>query len=110
MDRGLTQHQISKTLKVNRNFVYEVELNRRTNTIYSMYKVCAFLGYIPKTLNIDENTLQGKLIAYRIRTGKTYLQLGKEIGLEKSTIIRFVQNKNCKPETINKIICFLNPS
>jgi len=51
MDRGLTQHQVSKALEVNRNFVYEVELNRRTNTIYSMHKICTFLGYIPKTLN-----------------------------------------------------------
>jgi len=107
MDRGLTQHQVSKALEVNRNFVYEVELNRRTNTIYSMHKICTFLGYIPKTLNIDENTLQGKLIAYRIWTGQTYLQLGKEIDLEKSTIIRFVQNKKCKPKSVNKIIYFL---
>lgn len=106
MDRELTQHQVSEMMKVNRNFVYEVELNRRTNTIYSTHKICAFLGYIPKTLNIDENTLQGKLMAYRIWTGQTYLQLGREIGLEKSTIIRFVKNKKCKPESVNKISFF----
>ncbi len=74
MDRGLTQHQVSEMLGVNRNVVYEVELNRRTNTIYALNKISLFLKYIPKTLNIDKNTLQGKLIAYRIWTGKTYLQ------------------------------------
>ncbi len=68
-----------------------------------MHKVCLFFGYIPKTLNIDENTLQGKLIAYRIWTGKTYLQLGKKIAMEKSTIIRFVQNQKCKSENVNNI-------
>ena len=107
MDRGLTQHQVSKILKVNRNFVYEVELNRRTNTIYALNKISIFLGYIPKTLSIDENTIQGKLITYRIWKGKTFLQLGKEIGLEKSTIIRFIQHKKCNHKSISKILTFI---
>ncbi len=46
MDRGLTQYQVSEMLGVNRNFVCEIELNRRTNTKCIKY-VC-FLAIFRK--------------------------------------------------------------
>lgn len=108
LDRGLTQEQVAKQLCVNRNFVYECELNHRTNSIYALHNITKFLGYIPRTLKIDETTLQGKLRAYRIWTGKTFKQFADEIGLDKSTITRFEIGLVCKTESYEKIEKWIN--
>jgi len=103
LDRELTQHQVAKELGVNRNFVYECELNHRTNSIYALFNISKFLGYVPKTLNIDETTLQGKLFAHRIRNGHTYQSIAQKIGLDKSTVGRFEQGKKSSIESKQKI-------
>lgn len=84
--------------------MYEMELVHCTNTIYGLHKVYSFLGYIPKTLNIDETTLQGKLLAYRIKNGLTYTKLAKSIGLDKSTLSRFEKGKAYKEKKFIKIL------
>ena len=91
LDRGLTQHEVAEMIGVNRNFIYEFELGKRINTIYALHKVYSFIGYLPKTLMIDENTLHGKLFAHRIRNGYTYQRVAQMIGLDKSTVRRFVR-------------------
>ena len=107
IDRELTQLAVANQLGVNRNFVYECELNHRTNSIYALHYISKFLGYIPKTLNIDETTLQGVLQVHRIRTGKTYKELSNKIGLDKSTLVRFEKGKIIKQESLIKITTFL---
>ncbi|MDO5972004.1 helix-turn-helix transcriptional regulator [Flavivirga aquimarina] len=103
MDRGLTQHKVAKMIGVNRNFVYEMELNHHTNTIYALHKVFTFFGYTPKTLNINESTLQGQFFSHRIKYGFTYNVMAQKIGVDKSTIARFERGGNIKKETEIKI-------
>lgn len=69
--------------------------------------VYLFLGYVPKTLHIDETTLQGKLFAHRIRHGYTYTSLAKLVGLDKSTLARFERGRNPKLETLEKVTNYL---
>jgi len=99
MDKNLTQHQVAKQLNVNKNFIYELELNKRKATIYALHKIYTFLGSIPKTLKIDKTTLQGKLFEHRIINGYTYKILAEKIGLDKSTLARIEKGKTCKAET-----------
>ena len=107
LDRGLTQHEVGEMLGVNRNFIYELELNQHQLTIYSLHKAYLFLDYIPEVLKIDESTMRGQLFAYRIRHGYTYTELAKKIGLDKSTLARFEKGGNIKIETRDKIIVCL---
>ena len=107
LDRGFTQHQVAEMIGVNRNFIYEMELNHHTNTIFALHKVYLFLGYIPTTLKIDVTDLQGKLFKHRIKNGFTFNSLSKKIGLDKSTIARFENGRNIKEESENKIRRYL---
>jgi len=108
LDKGVTQHQVAEILNVNRNFIYELELGKRKLTIFALHKVYLFLKYIPKTLSVDERTLQGKLFAYRIKNELTYSKLSKEIGLDKSTLIRFEKDKTIKNQSAKKISLFFS--
>lgn len=107
LNRGLTQHQVAEIIDVNRNFVYEMELNHHTNTIFALHKVYMFLGYIPITLKVDSSDLRGKLFGHRIKKGFTFNTLSKIIGLDKSTISRFEKGRNIKKESENKIRVYL---
>ncbi|MDX6747539.1 helix-turn-helix transcriptional regulator [Polaribacter sp. PL03] len=107
LDRKLTQLGVAKELSVNKNFVYELENNKRKITIYALYKTYLFLGYIPKILEINKTTLQGKLFIYRIKSNLTYSKLEKETKLNKSTISNFEKGKNCNIKTEDLIKIFL---
>lgn len=107
LNRKMTQMEVATQLEVNRNFVSEAELNNRANTIFALHKIYLFLGYIPKTLKIDESTLQGKLHAHRIKFGYAFRNLVEKIGLDKSTIGRFEKGRTSKQETIDKIKKYL---
>jgi len=103
LDRNLTQLEVAKQLKVNKNFVTELENNKRILTIFALHKACSFLGYVPKTLKIDISTLQGKLFVYRIKNNLNYSNLSKQINLDKGTLSNFEKSGNSKIATINII-------
>ena len=107
IDRGLTQHEVAEMIGVNRNAIYEMELNNRKLTIYALHKAYCFLGYIPTTLNIDESTLAGKMFIHRIINGFSLKEVGEKVGLDKSTISRFEIGKKVKRESIKKIKIYL---
>ncbi|REE80678.1 helix-turn-helix protein [Lutibacter oceani] len=107
LDRNLTQLEVAQQIGVNRNFVYECELNHRTNSIFALHKIYLFLDYIPKTLNIDEATLRGKLYTTRIKNGFSLYDIAKKTGLDKSTIGRFEKGKLIKKESLKKIEDYL---
>ena len=107
IDRGFTQHQVAEMIGVNRNFIYEMELNHHTNTIFALHKTYLFLEYISTTLKIDVSDLRGKLFEHRIKNGFTFNALSDKIGLDKSTIARFEKGKASKKETENKIRDYL---
>lgn len=86
--------------------MHELELNEKL-IIFASHKTFLFLGYILKNSHITENTLQGKLLAYRIKNCLTYSWLGKEFGLDKSTLIKFEKGKQVKVETVYEIDKYL---
>ena len=67
-----------------------------------------FLGYIPKTLEIDETTLQGKLFTYRIKNGFTYSEIAKQVELNKSTVRRFEKGKKINSSSKHKFANYLS--
>ena len=107
IDKGLTQSQVADLIGLNRKYIGEIELNHRCNTISSLHRIFLFLGYVPITLKIDNNSLRGKLFEYRIRNGLTYLQIATSVGLDKSTISRFERGRNTKRESTVIIQKFL---
>lgn len=109
LDRGLTQHEVARLMEVNRNFVYEFELSKRTNTIFALQKVYLFIGHIPHALNIDKNTLAGRLFAFRIRNGYTYQQVAKMIGIDKRTLIKASKGTPINESSRRRIIDSLLP-
>lgn len=108
LNRGLTQLEVAHQIGVNRNFVYECELNHRTNTIFALHNIYLFLGYIPLALRINEATLRGKLYAHRIMNGLILNDIAKKSGLDKSTIGRFEKGLILKAESLKKIEDYLN--
>jgi transcriptional regulator with XRE-family HTH domain len=106
LDRGLTQHQVAKMIDVNLNFIYEMELNHHTNTIYALHKAYLFLGYIPTTLKITSD-LRGRLFKHRIKHGFTFNALSQKTRTDKSTIARFEKGENHKKETYRIIYNYL---
>lgn len=103
LDKKLIQLEVAKQLKVNKNFVTELENNKRTLTIFVLHKAFSFLGYVPKTLKIDISTLQGKLFFYSIKNNLNYSNLAKQINLDKGTLSNFEKRGNSKTATINII-------
>ena len=103
INRGLRQWDVDDIMGAHRGFCNELEMNNRDNTIYVLYKAYKFLGYVPKTLKIDESTSQGKLYAYRIKYGYTLSKVALDIGLDKSTIGRYERGRIAKQESLEKI-------
>jgi hypothetical protein len=103
----MTQWDADDYVDTYRGFFNELETGHRENSIYILHKAYLFLGYVPKTLNIDEDTLRGKLYAYRIKNGFPLSKIASEIGLDKCTIGRFERGRNAKQESFNRIEEFL---
>lgn len=104
----MTQWDADDYVDTYRGFFNELETGHRENSIYVLHKVHTFLGCIPKTLNIDENTLRGKLYSYRIKNGFPLSKIASDIGLDKSTISHFEKGGNCKSESLKKIMSFIS--
>ncbi len=107
LNRGMTQWGVDELVSTYRGFFNELEVGNRDNTIYVLHKAYSFLGYIPKTLNIDETTLRGQLYAHRIKNGLTLSKIASEVGLDKTTLGRFERGKCCKPESLVKINTYM---
>jgi transposase len=104
----MTQWEADDSIGAHRGFFNELEMGHRDNSIYVLHKAATFLSYVPKTLNIDETTLEGKLYAHRIREGFPLSYLADElIGLDKSTLGRFERGRIAKSDTIEKIKLYL---
>lgn len=108
LDRGLTQHEVSKMVGANKNFANDTELGRHQNPILTLHRTYRFLGYIPKTLNVDETTLQGRLYTHRIRNGYTLKVVAQKVGLDRTTIGAFEKGREYKDETYQRIKVYID--
>lgn len=107
IDRGMTQWDTDDIVGAHRGFFNELEMGNRENSIYVLHKACKFLGYVPKTLSIEENTPGGKMYAHRIKNGLPLSKIASEVGLDKSTLARFEKGIRTKEESYEKILCYL---
>jgi len=108
LNRKMTQWDADDIVGTYRGFFNELEVGNRENTIYVLHKAYTFLGYVPTTLHIDENTPQGKLYAYRIKNGLPLRKVASEVGLDKSTISHFEKGGKMKIESNDKINIYIN--
>lgn len=103
----MTQWDADDFVGTYRGFFNELEVGNRENSIYVLHKAYTFLGYIPTTLQIDENTPQGQLYAHRIKIGLPLSKIASKVGLDKCTLGRFERGRKAKTESIEKIIDYL---
>ncbi len=108
IDRELKQWDVDNIMGAHRGFCNELEMGHRTNSIYVLHKAFRFLGYIPNTLSLKEDTGPGKLYTHRIKNGFSLSIIAQTIGLDKSTLRRFEIGKNTKPNSKNKIQRFID--
>ena len=99
----MTQWEVDDFVGTYRGFFNELEVGNRHNTIYVLQKVYSFLGFIPKTLKINEKTLRGALYTHRIKNGLALSKIASEVGLDKSTLSHYEKGGICKVETYVKI-------
>ena len=84
LDRGLSQPDVARILKVTSNTITTWELNQKEPTAKCAKSIIAFLGYFPFTRN---NTTLGKQLYYaRLITGKTQKQVAKLIDCDTSNL------------------------
>ena len=107
IDRGLRQWDADDSVGAHRGFCNELEMGYRRNTIYVLHKAYKFLGHIPRTLSLNEETGPGKLYAHRISNGYPLSKAASNIGLDKSTISRYEQGKAINKVSLSKILAYL---
>ena len=84
LDRGLSQPDVAKILKVTTDSVTGWELNRNEPTPKFAGAIIAFLGYFPFA-DVDQSF--GKRLYYaRLITGKTQEQVAELIGCDESNL------------------------
>jgi len=103
----MTQWEIDDVVGTYWGFFNELEMGHRNNSIYVLHKAAKFLGYIPKTLDIDKTKLHGKFYAHRIINGYPLSKIARDIRLDKSTIARFEQGKAIKEASLSKILNYV---
>lgn len=105
LDRGLSQSDVGRLLKVTTDTVTGWELNRHEPTAKLAKRIIQFLGYCPQASNSP-----GKQLYYaRLITGKTQKQVAKEIGCDASNL-RYIELDRRKPllQTWAKVQKFIN--
>jgi transcriptional regulator with XRE-family HTH domain len=95
MDLGLLQADIAKQLRVSDETINNWENGHRVPQINFYPRIFLFLGYNPVVL--DENTIAGKIFAYRCRFGLSYRSFGKQLGVDASTV-RGWEHGKCQPK------------
>ena len=93
-DLGLLQKEVAKLFKVSEDTVTYWENDRAKPFIRYMPSIIQFLGYNP--LNTENNTLGGRIEAYRIVHGLSFKKLAKLMRVDASTVASWEANK-CSP-------------
>lgn len=102
IQRKLSQSQVAKIIGVSTNTITFWEKNRNHPTEKFASKIIKFLGYFP--FEWEHENLQTQVKYARMVSGHTLKHMGKEIGVDSSTIYKIFNGKS-KPqdETLEKI-------
>lgn len=109
LDRGLSQPEVAKILKVTPDTVTGWELNRHQPPARLAKKIIQFLGYIPFK---EEGVSLGKQLYFaRLLSGKTQEQVAANIGCDESNL-RYIELDKRKPgkRILIKIQIFIDAS
>lgn len=107
LDRGLSQPDVAKILKVSTDMVTCWELNRNQPTAKFAKAIIDFLDYIP--FKVDDCSIGKQLYYARLITGKTQKQVAKIIGCDTSNMRRIELDQRVpQDKTRGKIEDFIN--
>lgn len=109
LDRGLSQPQVAKVLKVTPDTVTGWELNRHQPPARLAKRIIRFLGYVPFK---DQGVSLGKKLHFaRLLSGKTQEQVAIRIGCDESNLRQIELDKR-RPgkRTLLKIERFIEAS
>jgi transcriptional regulator with XRE-family HTH domain len=106
LDRGMSQPQVAKLLKVTPDTVTGWELNRHQPPVRLAKGIIQFLGYIP--FQEEALSIGRKLYFARLLTGKTQEQVSAKIGCDESNL-RYIELGKRRPQkqTMAKIQSFI---
>lgn len=106
LDRGLSQPQVAKQLKVTTDSVTGWELNRYEPQARFAKRIIKFLGYLP--FNTEALSTGRKLYMARLISGKTQEQVADQIGCDESNL-RYIELDRRRPgkQTMSKIQGFI---
>ena len=94
IDRGLSQPQVAKLLKVTTDSVTGWELNRYEPQARLAKRIIKFIGYLP--FNTEDLSIGRKLYLARLISGQTQQQVAVEIGCDESNL-RYIELDKRKP-------------
>lgn len=105
LDRGLSQPEVAKILKVATDTVTGWELNRHEPPARLAKAIIAFLGFCP----LQAQSPERQLYVARLITGKTQREVAEMIGCDASNL-RYVElgKRKPKPQTLEKIREYIN--
>ena len=95
LDRGLSQPEVAKLLKVNPDTVTGWELNRHEPPARLAKRIIQFLGYVPE--NGGQKSLGNRLRQARQILGHTQEQAAKRMSCDESNI-RYIELEKRKPQ------------
>lgn len=107
LDRGLSQPQVAKLLKVTPDTITGWELKRHQPPARLAKGIIHFLGYIP--FQVEGLSIGKKLYFARLLSGKTQDQVAAEIGCDGSNLRRIeLSQRNPRKEIYYKIQKFID--
>ncbi len=109
LDRGLSQLQVARLLKVTTDTVTGWELNRHEPPARLAKRIIHFLGYLP--FQEETRSIGKKLYLARLISGKTQEQVAIQIGCDESNLRRIELNeRNPRKKVLGKIQSFIAAS
>jgi transcriptional regulator with XRE-family HTH domain len=91
LDMGLRQRDVARQIGVNKDTIYNWEMNRTEPEVRLIPGIIKFLGYAP----YDPGwTFAQRLKAIRLTLGLSQEQLAKRAGLDESTVLKWEREEH----------------
>lgn len=98
----LLQKDVAAILDVTEDSITLWENNHAHAMINHYPKIISFLGYVP--FPYETKTLGGKINLYRILCGLSYRNLGKLLGVDQTTIMKWESNQSVPLERTRSVV------
>ncbi len=106
LDLRLSQAKVAHLLGLNENTIAQWELNHKIPMISFLPKIISFLGYVP-LIGVEESSLRGKVISYRMRHGISQGELAKRITMDSTAVMNFEKGKDILPKYVERLEKFM---